>query len=131
METLKMVFCAMNEIYGLKLRSELVVLSAYETALGEDVRGEGLIGLTRGFMYAGSPRLIASLWPDLSRLQPCEPLSWTCAERCAGRLHITGQAGFSLRASGSDPYTLNASRRSRNSGWERGGAFTARMSNRY
>ena len=75
METLKMVFCAMNEIYGLKLRSELVVLSAYETALGKDVRGEGLIGLTRGFMYAGSPRLIASLWPDLSRPQPCEPLS--------------------------------------------------------
>jgi CHAT domain-containing protein len=55
METLKMVFCAMNEIYGLKLRSELVVLSACETALGKDVRGEGLIGLTRGFMYAGSP----------------------------------------------------------------------------
>ena len=56
----------MNEIYSLKLRSELVVLSACETALGKDVRGEGLIGLTRGFMYAGSPRVIASLWrvPD-------------------------------------------------------------------
>ena len=59
-------FLRMNEIYGLKLRSELVVLSACETALGKDVRGEGLIGLTRGFMYAGSPRVIASLWrvPD-------------------------------------------------------------------
>src|SRR5262245_27763736 len=59
-------FLRMNEIYSLKLRSELVVLSACETALGKDVRGEGLIGLTRGFMYAGSPRVIASLWrvPD-------------------------------------------------------------------
>jgi len=59
-------FLRMNEIYGLKLRSDLVVLSACQTALGKDVRGEGLIGLTRGFMYAGSPRVVASLWriPD-------------------------------------------------------------------
>jgi CHAT domain-containing protein len=48
-------FLRMSEIYGLKLWSELVVLSACETALGKDVRGEGLIGLTRGFTYAGSP----------------------------------------------------------------------------
>jgi CHAT domain-containing protein len=42
------------------------VLSACRTALGKDVRGEGLVGLTRGFMYAGAPRVVASLWnvPD-------------------------------------------------------------------
>ena len=40
----------------------MVVLSACQTALGQDVRGEGLIGLTRGFMYAGASRLVASLW---------------------------------------------------------------------
>jgi len=50
------------EIYGLKLSAELVVLSACETGRGPEVRGEGLIGLTRGFMYAGVPRVAVSLW---------------------------------------------------------------------
>ena len=45
-----------------KLAADMVVLSACQTALGEEVRGEGLLGLTRGFMYAGSPRVVASLW---------------------------------------------------------------------
>jgi len=49
-------------VYNLNLPADLVVLSACETGLGEDVRGEGLIGLTRGFMYSGSSRVIASLW---------------------------------------------------------------------
>ena len=39
-----------------------MVLSACQTALGKEVRGEGLIGLTRGFMYAGAARVVASLW---------------------------------------------------------------------
>ncbi len=55
-------FLRLNQIYNLRLANELVVLSACSTALGKDVRGEGLIGLTRGFMYAGAPRVIASLW---------------------------------------------------------------------
>lgn len=55
-------FLRLNQIYNLRLSSDLVVLSACNTALGRDVRGEGLIGLTRGFMYAGVPRVIASLW---------------------------------------------------------------------
>jgi CHAT domain-containing protein len=46
----------------LRLPVELVVLSGCETNFGKHVRGEGLIGLTRGFMYAGAPRVIASLW---------------------------------------------------------------------
>jgi CHAT domain-containing protein len=40
----------------------LVVLSACQTAIGKQVRGEGLISLTRGFMYAGVPRIVVSLW---------------------------------------------------------------------
>lgn len=55
-------FLRLNHIYDLRLANDLVVLSACSTALGKDVRGEGLVGLTRGFMYAGAPRVIASLW---------------------------------------------------------------------
>ena len=59
-------FVEAQEIYNLKLGADLVVLSACETALGKEIRGEGLVGLTRGFMYAGVPRVVASLWkvPD-------------------------------------------------------------------
>ena len=55
-------FLRLNQVYNLNLNSDLVVLSACQTALGKDVRGEGLIGLTRGFMYAGARRVVASLW---------------------------------------------------------------------
>jgi len=55
-------FLRLNEIYNLHLNADLVVLSACQTGLGKEVRGEGLVGLVRGFMYAGSPRVVASLW---------------------------------------------------------------------
>lgn len=55
-------FVGLQDIYNLHAPVELVVLSACRTGLGKDVRGEGLIGLTRGFMYAGASSVVASLW---------------------------------------------------------------------
>jgi CHAT domain-containing protein/tetratricopeptide (TPR) repeat protein len=55
-------FLRAHEIYNLKLPAELVVLSGCRTGLGKEIRGEGLIGLTRGFMYAGAARVLVSLW---------------------------------------------------------------------
>jgi len=55
-------FLRANEILNLKLPAELVVLSGCRTGLGKEIRGEGLISLTRSFMYAGSARVLVSLW---------------------------------------------------------------------
>jgi CHAT domain-containing protein/tetratricopeptide (TPR) repeat protein len=50
------------DLFNLNLPTELVVLSACETGLGTDVPGEGLVGMTRGLMYAGALRVAVSLW---------------------------------------------------------------------
>jgi len=55
-------FLRAQDIYNLKLNADLVVLSACQTGLGKEIRGEGIVGLTRGFMYAGAPRVIVSMW---------------------------------------------------------------------
>jgi CHAT domain-containing protein len=55
-------FLRLRDIYNLKLPVDLVVLSACNTGLGKEVRGEGLVGIVRGFMYAGAARVVASLW---------------------------------------------------------------------
>ncbi len=55
-------FLQMGEIFNLRLNADLVVLSACDTGGGNVYRGEGIVGLTRAFMYAGTPSLVASLW---------------------------------------------------------------------
>jgi len=55
-------FVDLQDVYNLTLPADLVVLSACKTALGKEIGGEGLVGLTRGFMYAGASRVLASLW---------------------------------------------------------------------
>jgi len=60
-------FLGLSDIYDLDLAADLVVLSGCRTALGKEVRGEGLMGLTRGFLYAGVPRVVGSLWPVQDR----------------------------------------------------------------
>ncbi|HEX5731891.1 MAG TPA: CHAT domain-containing protein [Blastocatellia bacterium] len=55
-------FLRLYDIYNLRLGADLVVLSACHTALGKQIKGEGLVGVTRGFMYSGAGRVIGSLW---------------------------------------------------------------------
>lgn len=55
-------FLQLYEVYNLNLPADLVVLSACQTALGKEIKGEGLLSLTRGFMYAGASRVAATLW---------------------------------------------------------------------
>jgi len=55
-------FLGLQDIYNLELNADLVVLSGCETGLGKEIDGEGLVGLARGFMYAGARRVVASLW---------------------------------------------------------------------
>jgi CHAT domain-containing protein len=56
----------LHDIYRLDLNAELVTLSACSTALGREISGEGLSGLTQGLMHSGSKSVLASLWqvPD-------------------------------------------------------------------
>ncbi|MEM9555828.1 MAG: CHAT domain-containing protein [Acidobacteriota bacterium] len=56
-------FLSLDDVSALQLSAELVVLSGCQTALGRELNGEGLVGLSRGFLTAGVPRLVASLWP--------------------------------------------------------------------
>jgi CHAT domain-containing protein len=56
-------FIRLHDVYGLTLNADLAVLSGCQTALGRELPGEGLLGLTRGFMSAGVRAVVASLWP--------------------------------------------------------------------
>lgn len=53
----------LHEIYTLELNAELAVLSGCQTALGPEVRGDGLLSMTRGFLYTGASAVAVSLWP--------------------------------------------------------------------
>ncbi|MBL8149045.1 MAG: CHAT domain-containing protein [Blastocatellia bacterium] len=59
---LRKSFLGLTDIFNLKLTADMVVLSACQTGLGKEIKGEGIVGFTQGFMYAGSARIISSLW---------------------------------------------------------------------
>jgi len=52
-----------GDLYGLRLNADLVTLSACETGMGKVLSGDDVVGLTRGFLYAGANSIVASLWP--------------------------------------------------------------------
>jgi CHAT domain-containing protein/Tfp pilus assembly protein PilF len=56
-------FLTMSDVFQLKLNARLVSLSACNTGMGKYVGGEGIMGLTRAFMYAGTPAIAVTLWP--------------------------------------------------------------------
>ncbi|WP_082127338.1 CHAT domain-containing protein [Calothrix sp. 336/3] len=55
-------YLRLGDLFNLDYPADLIVLSACETGLGKEIQGEGLVGLTRGLMYAGAERLLVSLW---------------------------------------------------------------------
>lgn len=56
-------YLRLMDIFNLELNAELVVLSGCQTALGRNIAGEGMVGITRGFLYAGARGVVASMWP--------------------------------------------------------------------
>ena len=60
-------YLTMREVFDLKLNADLVVLSACKTGLGKEINGEGVSGLSRAFLCAGTPSVLVSLWDVYDR----------------------------------------------------------------
>jgi len=85
-------FLAAHEIFNLKLPAELVVLSGCRTGLGKEVKGEGILGLMRGFMYAGAVRVLVSLW-DVNDKSTAELMTQFYG-RMLGKNHLSPAAAL-------------------------------------
>jgi CHAT domain-containing protein len=89
-------YLRLKDIYQLKLSADLVVLSACESALGKDLESEGMIGLTRAFLYAGSQRVVSSLW------KVDDEATAELMKHFYRRLHKGASPGLALRGAQSD-----------------------------
>lgn len=92
-------FVQLYDIYSMRLRADLVVLSACETGLGREILGEGLVGLTRGFFHAGASQVMASLWniTDASTAALMEQFYENLLTRSMSTPRALQQAQISLR----------------------------------
>ncbi|HLK56779.1 MAG TPA: CHAT domain-containing protein [Chthonomonadaceae bacterium] len=91
----------------MKLEAELVVLSACETGLGQEVRGEGLVGLTRAFQYAGAKSVVVSLWEihDASTSEFMQAFYAALSEGCSKDAALQrGMAALRKHPKWSHPY---------------------------
>lgn len=89
------------EIFDLEIEADLVVLSACRSGLGKNVRGEGLVGLTRAFFYAGAPSVVVSLWPVADRSTADLMASfYRHLQTGAGKTEALRQAKLELRRGG-------------------------------
>jgi CHAT domain-containing protein/Tfp pilus assembly protein PilF len=92
----------LGEVYNLRLNADLVVLSACDTGRGRIARGEGIIGLTRGFLYAGAKSLLVSLWP-VSDAATADLVADFYEELLAGRPRVEALRQAKLRTMGRNP----------------------------
>jgi CHAT domain-containing protein/tetratricopeptide (TPR) repeat protein len=94
------------DIFNMRLRADLVVLSACKTAMGKEVSGEGMVGLTRAFLYAGARTLVVSLWPVVDRTTADLMQSfYRSLGKAASKAEALRQAKLGMiRAGQADPY---------------------------
>ncbi len=101
-------FLRLPDLHDLSLAADLVVLSGCQTALGREIRGEGLVGLSRGFLDAGARNVIASLWqvPDRATADLMGAMYQALLEQGATPAAALRQAQLAVRArrGWSDPY---------------------------
>ncbi len=86
------------DIFNLKLNADLLTLSACQTAMGREVRGEGMIGLTRAFLYAGARSIVVSLWPVADR-STSDLMYDTYRNLGAGKVEALRQAKLAMASS--------------------------------
>lgn len=104
-----------QKIFRLKLDAELVVLSACSTALGKEVTGEGLVGLSRAFLYAGAPRVVVTLWNVSDAAAPrlmvdfyrhLDSGAWKAEALRQAKLAALGRGGLDARPTSWAPFIL-------------------------
>ena len=98
-------FLTMGEVFGLDLECDQVTLSACTSGLGEHVSGEGLVGLTRAFMYAGARNVLATLWEVSGRETAQFMVTFYEEFRRGGsadRVHAVAEAKRCMIAGGDD-----------------------------